>query len=968
MRGVWPIPCPWPYNKGSTLTNSFSPRSLLLALLLLVSACASATSFTAGTWTPLTNAPGENITHTLLLTDGTVIAQGQLSQHWYKLTPDNTGSYINGTWSQIADLPTGYAPLYYASVVLPSGKVFVCGGEYNGSATEVWTNLGALYDPATNTWTSLTGPWTQVGDAACTVLPNGKVFLQDIVAADDALWDPGTGNFTTAGSKLNNDRGDEEGYTLLPDGTILTVDIWDASGTPTTYHSQRYNPSTDTWSDGGNVPQQLYDTNSELGPAVLMFDGRVWQMGATQHTAFYTPSTNSWASGPDFPNDATNGQQSMADAPACLLPNGNVLIQTCPGFANSPSLFYEFDGTNYNSVPATADASFDPSYLGTMLMLPTGQVLYTNQNGDNEVYTPSGTPSDSWRPTITTVDSYVQTGGTYSVSGTQFNGLSETSAYGDDSQNATNYPIVRITNNATSHVFYCKTLGFPTGVATGAAATSTNYIVPAGCETGASTIQVIANGIPSATQSITVTSGPVITGVSPGTCLINASSTAITVDGGDFQSGAKIEFTPPGASTVEITPSSLSGTELQGSIPSTNLTSAGTATVAIKNTDGNSSSTVNFYIRPFPTNHVYAAYGDPTSPTTLNVSSPGVLTGETGADTAVISTHPSHASAFTLNSDGSFSYTADPGFYGLDYFVFRGVADGATSPVGTAFIVVRPALQSVSASSNSVLGGNQLTGTVTLTAGDLYAGPSVSITFSDGNASVAGPVQMTKGYPSAKFTINTTNVAVADTETMNANYNGITKSTTFTINPITPTALIFSNSSILGGNTNNAQVTISSPAGPGGLVVTLSADLNTKVQTSVTVAAGHTTALFPVGTYAVDSDTIATITATAGGTAKQGTFMIKAATLASITFASSSVHPGRNVLVTFRLNGHAPSTGEVITLQSTPANAFRQTQVTVPAGATSFATTLTAAANPSGSVTLQGTGGGVTQSANITIN
>jgi len=72
-------------------------------------------------------------------------------------------------------------------------------------------------------------------------------------------------------------------------------------------------------------------------------------------------------------------------------------------------------------------------------------------------------------------------------------------------QTATNYPLVRITNNSTHHVFYARTHDHSTmGVATGTATVSTNFDVPGLIETGASTLQVVANGIPSAAVAITV--------------------------------------------------------------------------------------------------------------------------------------------------------------------------------------------------------------------------------------------------------------------------------------------------------------------------------------------------------------------------------------------------------------------------------------------------------------------------------
>jgi hypothetical protein len=96
-------------------------------------------------------------------------------------------------------------------------------------------------------------------------------------------------------------------------------------------------------------------------------------------------------------------------------------------------------------------------------------------------------------------------GSTYKISGTQFNGLSQAAAFGDEYQTATNYPLVRITNNSTGHVFYAKTHDHSTmAVATGTKVVSTNFDVPASMETGASSLVVVANGIPSAAVSITV--------------------------------------------------------------------------------------------------------------------------------------------------------------------------------------------------------------------------------------------------------------------------------------------------------------------------------------------------------------------------------------------------------------------------------------------------------------------------------
>jgi hypothetical protein len=84
-------------------------------------------SHAAGTWTP-TNAPAAMST-AWLLTDGRVMAQQYCTNHWWALSPDAFGNYSTGTWRQLADTPTSFAPLYYASAVLPNGKLIVMGGE-----------------------------------------------------------------------------------------------------------------------------------------------------------------------------------------------------------------------------------------------------------------------------------------------------------------------------------------------------------------------------------------------------------------------------------------------------------------------------------------------------------------------------------------------------------------------------------------------------------------------------------------------------------------------------------------------------------------------------------------------------------------------------------------------------------------------------------------------------------------------
>jgi len=478
-----------------------SLRALVPIALLILATLAG-----AQTWTPLTHQPTFGASTALLLTDGTVMVQDSASgspNHWWRLKPDSSGSYVNGTWTQLASLPSGYDPLYYASAVLPDGRVVIVGGEFNpsGNPHAAETNMAAIYDPQSNAWTSFSGPWSQVGDAQSAVLPDGTFMLGNCCNNQQALLNASTLTWTIVGLG-KADVNDEEGWTLLPanvdDGGVFTVDVTNPN------HVEIYDPVSQNWSTTGNTPPVGLVTCNEIGPAVLRPDGTIFATGATSNTAIYNTFTNHWTTGPSFPAGL-----GVTDGPAALLPNGNVLVDASPiGSCNFPigSRFFEFNGTSLTEVAKPPRATLDASFQGRMLVLPTGQVLFTDGSSDVEVYTPTGTFNFVWQPTINSAPSNITIGASwYQILGTQLNGLSQGAMYGDDAQSATNYPLVRITNNATGHVFYCFTHNHSTmAVQTGGVQVSTLFDPPLNMERGLSTLVVVTNGIPSAPVTVNV--------------------------------------------------------------------------------------------------------------------------------------------------------------------------------------------------------------------------------------------------------------------------------------------------------------------------------------------------------------------------------------------------------------------------------------------------------------------------------
>jgi hypothetical protein len=130
-----------------------------------------------------------------------------------------------------------------------------------------------------------------------------------------------------------------------------------------------------------------------------------------------------------------------------------------------------------------------------MMLLPSGEVMFSASSSNVQIYQPSGGPLDGWRPTITSVTPLFAN--QYLLQGTQLNGLSQANIYGDDCCPATNYPLLQLTNVATQEVFYCRTHDFSTmGVATGSSLQSCRFTLT-GVPPCRYELRVIANGIAS---------------------------------------------------------------------------------------------------------------------------------------------------------------------------------------------------------------------------------------------------------------------------------------------------------------------------------------------------------------------------------------------------------------------------------------------------------------------------------------
>ncbi len=393
-----------------------------------------------GSWTDLAASGGPTRTgmSAMLLSDGRIaiqqeVANGAPTSGWFALSPDTNGninSYINGSFSTLDGMDVSRR--FATTALLPDGRIFIVGGEY--STPFDFTNAVEIYDPVTDLWTSkapVPTPNTQVGsnppptarsqfgDDPIQVLapdaahPQGQILAGYFNGATTYRYDVATDTWTTtAGAKLRGDSSDEETWVKLPDGSILSYDIF-ASISSGVFQAQRYVPSSDMWVDASNTsgtvpllsdgppaasgafPSPGNLEGAELGPAFMMTNGKAIFFGGNGNTAIYDPATDTWTAGPTQPTrpnsaaitGATNVQGTVTTAS-----NGTpIVITTTSTTGLNPGDLVTVSGV-------TGNANANGNFLAANVTPTTFQL--TDLQGNNIVGSGSGT-GGTWFAGIT---------------------------------------------------------------------------------------------------------------------------------------------------------------------------------------------------------------------------------------------------------------------------------------------------------------------------------------------------------------------------------------------------------------------------------------------------------------------------------------------------------------------------------------------------------------------------------------
>lgn len=489
-----------------------------------------------GTWTTI---PSSNCGHgdfaSQVLTDGTVFVAGGEYGAPGRGIPGCAGT---------TEANSGVDTEIYDPVANAWTKFMV---NANGQTVNPLDPPTSLIDPTQKpNFNALCGKQA-FADMTSETLPDGSVLMApvcpkncgDTLIFNPKLFDPNSpssawsfgGTLANPGGTYYSCNEQETSWVKLQDGSILTADPPVQPGANET--SERYIPSLHEWVQDKSLGFSLFDSeygysgDGEEGPAFLLPNGTAIFIGGGPFTGIYTPGPQpapgsppvqgAWTQGSLSPNGPATGGAPLSadDVPGAMMVDGNILLAlnfaaTPNDLIPSPFFFYEYNPVQntFTEVPGPGNPGAPSPWADcgppAMLDLPDGTVLMPsgcNNATQLYVYQPSGAPLPEGQPSIISITP--NTDGSYHLTGTGLNGISEGGVISDDAQMASNYPLVRVTS-ANGVVTYARTYNWSsTGVAPGAPG-STDFKLPPTDARTCQLLQVVANGNASAPLSLTV--------------------------------------------------------------------------------------------------------------------------------------------------------------------------------------------------------------------------------------------------------------------------------------------------------------------------------------------------------------------------------------------------------------------------------------------------------------------------------
>jgi len=265
---------------------------------------------------------------------------------------------------------------------------------------------------------------------------------------------------------------------------------------------------------------------------------------------------------------------------------------------------------------------------------------------------------------------------------------------------------------------------------------------------------------------------------------------------------------------------------------------------------------------------------------------------------------------------------------------------GASGFITTLYLpAASPTIAAFAISSASLFGGQQATGTISLSTSATTVSTFKLAT--TGPATLPAEVIIPVGGTLASFVIRTEGVNVATTLTVTATEGAVTAKASTVVKPAGVSAFDLNQTQIIGGHPVSADVLLGALAGsPATEVALSSSSAEAVVSTPLTIPYNTSSGRTTIQTKPVSVNTIVTLIAAIGASKVQTKLILEAARVVAVSVPVSCIG-GQTVVGKVTLTGPAGPTGNVITLTSSSADATPPKTVTVLAGATTASFNIT---------------------------
>jgi hypothetical protein len=317
-----------------------------------------------------------------LLNNGLVLIVGGYGDMGY-LVDAELYNPATGTFATTGSLNVARA--YHAATLLNNGQVLITGGYgWNGGGSQALTSA-ELYNPATGTFSTTTGPMSSARAwHNSTLLNNGQVLIvggynynSSSYPAAGELYNPANETFTPTFGNMNTPRSNQTA-TLLNNGMVLIAAGYNSGlSSPYLATAELYNPVNETFSYTiGNLT-----VARQFPSATLLNNGQVLIAGGYNASGDLTDAElyNS-ASGAFSATGVLNTARIYHTA--TLLNNGRLLMA---------------GGAASNGVPIASAELYEPSSLtpSTLLTIAVSPSNPTLSVGNTQLFTATGAFSNS---------------------------------------------------------------------------------------------------------------------------------------------------------------------------------------------------------------------------------------------------------------------------------------------------------------------------------------------------------------------------------------------------------------------------------------------------------------------------------------------------------------------------------------------------------------------------------------------